>query len=80
MLTADKAKLKSEKVRIALLDKERRKIEKHIQDAISYGCFSITRAGLIDPDVKKHFEELGYVVKTKSAFNDVYYTISWGED
>lgn len=52
-------------------------MEEQISLAISYGKFSISNDGSLQPETQKKLEELGYEVKTGTQYNESYYSVSW---
>ena len=79
MLTAIKAKSKSQKYIKKQLTKELHRIENRIKDATSYGCFSITEIGIIDPEIKIKLEKLGYIIDVTEHECEYYcyYRVRW---
>lgn len=52
-------------------------IEGLIEKAILSGHFYVVQSGYINPTMKRHLENLGYIVKTGTQYNEPYYSISW---
>ena len=77
MLTAREAKEKADSVKVNLTE-EFYAIEKHIEEAILLGCFSVTRAGYIHPSIRRYLEKYGYIVETGGQYNEPYFSIIWG--
>lgn len=79
MLTAIKAKSRSQKYIKKRLAQELRRIENRIKDATSYGCSSITEQGIIDPEIKIKLEKLGYVIDVTEREYESYcsYCVKW---
>ena len=76
MLTAKEAKKQAESIKLDFTE-ELYEIEKCIDEAILLGCFSVTRAGYIHPNIRRYLEKYGYIVKTGSQYNEPYFSISW---
>ena len=75
MLTANKARRKSQRSVDKYIKQDLLNIENRIKDAVRYGCFSITEAGTPDPIIQQKLEALGYVVElTESKSN---YRVKW---
>ena len=76
MLTADEAR-KMAKENETELTKEFNEIDKHIEEAVLSGCFSITRAGQLHPAIKRYLKKFGYFIKDDNQYDLPYYVVSW---
>lgn len=76
MLTADEAR-EMAKENEAKLTKEFNEIEKHIEEAILNGQFSITKTGHLHPAIKRYLKKFGYFVKDENEYDLPYYVVSW---
>lgn len=54
-------------------------ISTEIRNAATDGKFSISRDGLLKPEIRKKLEEFGYKVEIGTQYNESYYSISWRE-
>ena len=79
MLRAGKAKRKTQRSIEKQLKQKLNYIKIDIKNAIKFGCFSITRYGMLDYKTKQKLEELGYTVDvTESKYENEYsYCIKW---
>ncbi len=76
MLTAYDAKQKTQEYAMDIRE-EYCEIEGLIEKAILSGHFYVIKSGYINPSMKRYLENLGYVVKTGTQYNEPYYSISW---
>jgi len=76
MLTAWDAKQKTQEYARDFRE-ECYEIEGLIEKAILSGHFYVVESGYINPAMKRHLENLGYIVKTGTQYNEPYYSISW---
>lgn len=76
MLTAWDAKQKTQEYARDIRE-ECYEIEGLIEKAILSGHFYVVQSGYINPAMKRYLENLGYIVKTGTQYNEPYYSISW---
>ena len=52
-------------------------LDEQISNAIAKGGFSIRNDGILQSEIRKKLESLGYKIETGSQYNESYYRISW---
>lgn len=77
MLTAEKAKKKTQSNIDNCATKELTYLEKQINKAVHDGRFSISNTGFLESVTEQKLKELGYKVTTYTQYNESSYTISW---
>ena len=77
ILTAAEAKNVTELAIENSITKQLEELSFKINTAIHKGKYEIRNDGILDPEVKRRLEALGYNVTIGNHYNESYYMISW---
>ena len=77
MISAKEARKQSEQNKQNILNKEMAIIEEKINNEISQGNNNVYIDGSVSLNARQMLEQLGYVVKCGSQYNESYTNIEW---
>ena len=77
MISANEAREKTEEVRNSGFERELKRIEHEIEEAIRKGDNNIALDGTISRQTANYMQQLGYEVHSGSQYNESYFTIKW---
>ena len=77
MISASEAKIKVQNNVGYDAARELKALDEQISNAIAKGRFSICNDGILQSEIRKKLESLGYKIETGNQYNESYYRISW---